>query len=209
MSSGVLGLSLVHWSIYSTVFDLPSVLSRLVGLGYSVGRAQFVGGDVVVEYLIDEAMNNVIAKRRLENDNIRVLYDGGRRAIGVMGGSRDSLTVGLAELYRALSESKVPEPQVTELLVSYTDRLTVCPDRSIEFGNLKLQQRGLTLMWGEPQGKSLYIVITPVSSDRSLVMIGARGEWGFTIDVLRQIGDLMVSIRKLDCPQAQGHPRST
>jgi len=115
MSSGVLGLSLVHWSIYSTVFDLPSVLSRLVGLGYSVGRAQFVGGDVVVEYLVDEAMNNVIAKRRLENDNIRVLYDGGRRAIGVVGGSRDSLTVGLSELYRALSESKVPELPVTEL----------------------------------------------------------------------------------------------
>ncbi|WP_066792804.1 hypothetical protein [Caldivirga sp. MU80] len=107
-----------------------------------MGRAQFVGGDVVVEYLVDEAMNNVVAKRRFENDTIRVLYDGGRRAIGVMGGSKDSLTVGLAELYRALNESKVPEPQVTELLVSYTDRLTVCPDRSIEFGNFKLQQRG-------------------------------------------------------------------
>jgi len=98
----VLGLSLVHWSIYSTVFDLPSVLNKLIGLGYSVGKAQFVSGDVVVEYLVDEAMNNIIAKRRFENDTIKVLHDGGRRAIGIMSSSKDSLTVGLAELYRGI-----------------------------------------------------------------------------------------------------------
>jgi len=61
-----------------------------------------VSGDVVVEYLVDETMNNVIAKRRFKNDTIRVLYDDGRRAIGVMSSSKDSLTVGLAELYRGI-----------------------------------------------------------------------------------------------------------
>ncbi len=197
--SSILGLSIIHWSIYSTVIDLPSILERLVGFGYSVGKAQFIGGDVAVEYLVDETMGNVVAKRRYNNDSIRVIYDSGRRAIGVMSGSKDSITVGLAELYRALSESKVPEPAMTELVVTYSDRLTVCPDKSVDFMGLRLQQRGITLMWGEPQGKSIYVIVSPLSNDRSLVMIGARGEWKFTLDALRQVDDLMINIKRIGC----------
>ncbi len=45
-------------------------------------------------------------------------------------------------------------------------------------------------------------MITPVSSERSLIMIGGArgGEWGgFTIGILRNINELFLEVRKFNC----------
>ena len=194
--SSILGLTITFWAVYSTNVDLPSFLERLVGLGYAVGRAYTIpGGDYYIEYLGDGSL----ARKNTNEGPIRILYDSGRKALGVIAPNRDLSVVGLAEFYRALSEAKIPEPPITELFISYTDNIQICPNRSLRYMNMELSERGTTLLWGEPQGKSMYVMITPVSNDRSLVMIGARGEWGFTIGILRNINELFLEVKKLNC----------
>lgn len=190
-----IGLSITFWAIYSTDIDLPAVLSRLVGLGYVVAKAYFVNGKPMVDLLADGSL----AYKSTNHGPIRMLYDNSRKAVGVFASNTDLALTGVTELYRSLRDANVPEPPITELSVSYEDSLTICGNRGFEFMNMKLEERGTVLMWGEPQGRNMYIVITPIAQGKSLVLIGVRGEWGLTTQVLKRLGDAFLEISKLNC----------
>ncbi len=173
---------------------MPAVISRLAGLGYTTCKAHYLDGELIIDYL-DDVLENVIARREVEDDIVRILYDRKRHAIGVISSKQESFVIGLADLYRALQEISIPEPLMAELIVSYVSDIVIDEESKVEFQGLKLKIRGKVLLWGDPQGKSICVLISPLADNRSLITIAVRGEWGFTINALRNMKELMNSLK--------------
>lgn len=171
------GLSIYFWAVYSVDVDLPSFLNKLVGLGYTVAEATYSAGTLSVKYLPDGSL----ATKKTELGTITLLYDEGRKAIGVVGSNRDLVSLGLADMTRALNEARIPEPVVTELYISFGESMTIPQKRAMKVLGYDLKEGGTVLYWGDPQSETVYLTVSPSGPNKVVVVLIVRGKWEMTL----------------------------
>jgi hypothetical protein len=172
----VYGLSIYFWAIYSVDVDIPSFLNKLAGLGYAVAEASYSSGSISIKYLPDGSL----ATKKTETGTITLLYDENRKAIGVIGNNKDLVSLGVAEMTRALNEARIPEPVMTELYVSFGEALSLSQKRSLKLFDFELKEGGTVLFWGDPQSRTIYLTVSPSGPNKVVVILLVRGEWALT-----------------------------
>ena len=184
------GLSIYFWAVYSVDVDLPSFLNKLVGLGYTVAEAHYSAGTLSVKYLPDGSL----ATKKTDTGTITMLYDEGRKAIGVVGNNRDLVSLGVAEMTRALNEARIPEPVMTELYISFGEAITLSPKRGMKLLDYELKEGGTILYWGDPQSETVYLTVSPSGPNKVVVVLLVRGNWGLTTMFLNNFSTVVNEI---------------
>ncbi len=174
----ILGFGGQVW-LHFTRVDLPAVLARLVGLGYSTSSAYYLGQELRVNYM---DLEGKIAEKGFEDGFVRIYYNEYKVALGVVSNSQELLRLGLAELYRALIESGASQPHMVEAHISFSTNLQI-KGRVVSTLGLELREGGFMLV-GAREGLEVRVTVMPIQGDRKLVTIYLGGNWDSVVPLV-------------------------
>ena len=192
--------SYLFWFIYGGEFDLPAVLSKLVGLGYEVAKTGFREGFIYV----DPLPGGYAGRRVYEEGDVYLLANLQRGALGVTADKYQLAMWGVADVSRALMELSMPEPPRAEFQTSMGVTLNFCREK-VKIGGVEFERSGAILTSGELQGgDGIYLSLNPMSGNRYLLFVSVGGRWSYVVEHAKRINDVVAAaLARLSCGVSQ------